>query len=328
MTSSVLFLSHDPHEVHSAFAQSVGAREYCTGLKKYVALTKKIPWTGHFFAPYSFVYSLFIKVPEDILLIDGGASVYIALGLKWRKPGLKIIYLDGDTMFHSVRNAKPYQQYLAAKLLKNIDAVISVSEQNQSQVTIDAPGAVCPPFPKAVVATNSPHKSCGLYVGRLDPDKNIRQIIAFGLQCPDFETFVVVGDGVLRPEIEKMAQANPKLQYKGFVTDVASYYNTCSFLIHLPDYDPHPTVTMEAALCGCFPIMSPGTGSNYLFDPLFTAPDPADFAALNKKIAYIQKHNHAVSLLLKESIDKIPTRESSVAHFTHSFTQLAKQLRS
>src|SRR6056297_1630340 len=110
MTDRVLFLSHDPHAVHTAFAQSVGAREYCTGLKKYVALTKKIPWTGHFFAPYSFIRSLFIKAPEDILLVDGGASIYLALGLKLRKPWLKIIYLDGDTMFHSVRNAKPYQQ--------------------------------------------------------------------------------------------------------------------------------------------------------------------------------------------------------------------------
>jgi len=328
MTDRVLFLSHDPHAVHTAFAQSVGAREYCTGLKKYVALTKKIPWTGHFFAPYSFIRSLFIKAPEDILLVDGGASIYLALGLKLRKPWLKIIYLDGDTMFHSVRNAKPYQQYLAAKLLKRIDAVISVSKQNQAQVTIDVPSAVCPPFPKTVQLANVERKPYGLYVGRLDPDKNIMDIISFGLQCPDFERFVVVGDGVLRPEIEKIAQENPKLQFAGFRTDVSRYYSMCSFLVHLPEYDPHPTVTMEAALCGCFPIMSPGTGSKYLFDPLFTVQNPTDFPTINEKVSYITRNQSKLRESLNKNIEKIPTQESSVSHFKKTFSYLAQQIQS
>lgn len=328
MPAKVLFLSHDPHAVHTAFAQSIGAREYRTSLKKFVALTKKIAWTGHFFAPYSFLYSLFIRVNEDIVFVDGGASVYVALGLKLRQPRLRIIYLDGDTMFHAVRHAKPYQQYLAGKLLKHLDAVISVSQQNQQQVTIDVPQAVCPPFPKAVTLVDQPRKTDGLYIGRLDPDKNIMQIIAFGLQCPDFEKFVVVGDGVLRPEIEQLARENPKLQYVGFQSEVATYYSSCSFLIHTPDYDPHPTVTMEAALCGCFPIMSPQTGSNYLFDPVFTVADPADFTAMNERIAYIKTHQPAMRESLKKSAENIPTKESSVAHFKKSFFALADQTSS
>jgi len=153
-------------------------------------------------------------------------------------------------------------------------------------------------------------------------------IIAFGLQCPDFEKFIVVGDGVLRDAIAKLAQENPKLQFEGFQTDVAWYYNRCSFLIHLPDYDPHPTVTMEAALCGCFPIMSSGTGSNYLFDPIFTVATPTDFKAVNEKITHITKNEPEIRELLKQSITTIPTRESSVAHFKKTFAQLAHQILS
>jgi glycosyltransferase involved in cell wall biosynthesis len=327
MMPSVLFLSHDPHEVHAAFAQAVGARYYQTHLKKFVALTKSIPFTGHFFAPYSFFYSLFITVTEDILLVDGGASIYLALGIKWRKPHVRIVYLDGDTMFHAIRHAKPYQQYLAAKLLRGIDAVISVSAQNQSLVTIDVPQAVCPPFPKAVTKTNADRKPYGLYVGRLDPDKNILDSIAFGLQCPHFEKFIVVGDGVLRKDVEQIAQKNPKLQYVGYQKNVSDYYNTCSFLIHLPEYDPHPTVTMEAALCGCFPIMSPGTGSNYLFDPLFTVADPADFNLLNDRIAYIQQNTAALRDQLTTDAKEIPTRTASIEQFRKSFVNLVNQIK-
>lgn len=327
MMPSVLFLSHDPHEVHAAFAQAVGARYYQTHLKKFVALTKLIPFTGHFFAPYSFIYSLFITVTEDIILVDGGASIYLALGIKWRKPNVRIVYLDGDTMFYSIRNAKPYQQYLAAKLLRGIDAVISVSEQNHSQVTISAPGAVCTPFPKAVTKTNVDRKPYGLYVGRLDPDKNIIDVISFGLQCPTLEKFIVVGDGVLRKEVEQIAQKNPKLQYEGFRKNVSNYYNNCSFLIHLPDYDPHPTVTMEAALCGCFPIMSPGTGSRYLFDPIFTVTDPADFNFLNERVEYIQQNAAALRDNLTSNTKGIPTRVASTEQFRQSFLELVKQIK-
>ena len=327
MKFKVLFLSHDPHPVHTAFADSVGARYYQTQLKKFVACTKTVRWTGHFYAPYSFLYSLFIRVKEDVVLIDGGASLYVALGLKLRNWRLKLMYLDGDTMFYSLHQAKSYQKYLAYKLLTLLDAVISVSDLNQSYVTIAVPKAVCVPFPAAVQSANIQRQQYGLYVGRLDPDKKVMEVITFALQCPIFEKFVVVGDGVLRPEIEKLAATNPKLQYEGWQKDVAYYYSQCSFLIHLPDHDPHPTVTMEAALCGCFPIMSPGTGSKYLFDPVFTASDPADFTALNDKITYISHNQTRMRALLRDSLAKVPTRESSIAHFLQSFDVLLKQIK-
>lgn len=327
MKPKVLFLSHDPHPVHTAFADSVGAKHYRTHLKKFVAYTKTWRLTGHFYAPYSFLYSLCIRVKEDVVLIDGGASLYVALGLKLRNRHLKLVYLDGDTMFYSLHHAKAYQKFLAHKLLTLLDAVISVSKLNQSYVSINVPKAVCVPFPAPVQPAAIPRQPYGLYVGRLDPDKNVMDAIAFGLQCPTFEKFVVVGDGVLRPEIEKLAATNPKLQNEGWQKDVTYYYSQCSFLVHLPDHDPHPTVTMEAALCGCFPIISPGTGSSYLFDPIFTASDPTEFAALNDKIAHISHNQEAMHQHLKDSLTKIPTRASSINHFQQSFDSLLKQIK-
>ena len=170
-------------------------------------------------------------------------------------------------------------------------------------------------------------KPYGLYVGRLDPDKNIRRIIEFGLQCPYVETFIVAGDGVLRSYVEKAAQKNNKLLYVGRQKKVEDYYGLCTFLIHLPDHDPHPTTTMEAALGGCFPIISTGVGTRYLFDGLFIVNDPSNFAEINERIKHIVENEAEARRLLGKDASRIPTKEKALAVFREAFFELVNEIQ-
>lgn len=326
MKYSVLFISHAPHEVHRAFAESIGARIHITPFKKFVALTKTITWTGHFYSLISVLYSLFVRVREDVLLVDGGSSIYIAAAIKLRRPKLKLMYLDGDTMFYLFHKSKAHQKWHGKLFMKMIDGAISVSEHNSSFVPDGIPKVVCTPYPSAVTKQNVERKPYGLFVGRLDPDKRIMEILAYGLSCSHFEKFVVVGDGVLRKEVERVATTNPKLVYAGYQENVSRYYSECMFLIHLQEHDPHPTVTMEAALCGCYPVISKGVGTAYLFDKRFVVSDPTDVTAINNVITYLIQHPDEATTSLQNAVHNFPTQKSSLACFTHSFDTLVRSL--
>lgn len=325
---SILFLSHAPHEAHVGFANAVGAKIKILPFDGYVRAIKKYPILGgYLFALISLLYSLYIRVHEDILLIDGGTSLFVGVFLKKRYKKIKLIYLDADMLFYSLHKNRESKDGRLKFIFNAIDGVISVSPSHKKYVSsfLDVPLQVCAPYPKNVHRTGVERKNYGLYVGRLDPDKNIQRIIEFSLQYPYFEKFIVVGDGALRAYVEKKAKKNSKLAYVGWQKDVEKYYNICKFLIHTPDYDPHPTTTMEAAICGCFPIISRGTGSQYLFEEIFVVNDPKNYNAVKQKIAYIMENDTEAMASLSRSIARFPTKESSLGEFRNAFQTILSQ---
>lgn len=321
----ILFLSHCPHDVHLEFAKSVGAEIKIIHLNWLVKLIKKIKIIGFFYPIYSFIYSFFIG-ESDIFLVDGGSSLYTVSFIKKFHPSKKIIYLDGDILFYNLSMQKKIIQKIQTFFFKEIDAVISVSGQNKKNISrfLKVPIEVAPPYPGFVEKINIKRKDYGLYVGRLDPDKDIKRIVQFGLQCPYFKKFIIAGDGVFKNYIKKIAKKNKKIIYLGQRKDIEKIYSNCKFLIHIPDYDPHPCTTMESALCGCFPIISKKIGTNYLFDETFIAENPDDFKEINNKIKYILKNEKMASESLKKSVMKFPTKEKAIKNFKNSFIKLIK----
>jgi len=326
----VLFLSHNPHEVHLEFAKSIGARIKIVPLNWFVRLYQKINILGYIYPFLSLILSFFIRINEDILLVDGGSSLYISVFLKIRHPKIKLIFLDGDMIFYYFN--KRYRATAAIKssfFFKKIDAILSVSEQNKSLALkyVNVPDEIVYPYPKDVKKLNIKRENYGLYIGRLDSDKNIKRIVEFGLQCPYFDKFIIVGDGAYRNYIRKISLINRKVMYLGQIKDISKVYSECKFLIHIPDYDPHPCTTMESALCGCFPIISKAVGSSYLFDNLFIINNPQDFNEINEKIRYILENEKRAEKLLNQSIKKFPTKKQSVNNFRNSFGKIVKTLK-
>ncbi len=320
-----LFLSHCPHEVHLEFAKSIGAKIKITHLNWFVLLYKKIPLISYFYPSLSFLYSLFISSQEDILLVDGGSSLYLAAFLKLRNPKIKIIYLDGDMIFYYLNKQSTLtDNFRLSFFFRKIDGIISVSEQNKKLALkyVNVPVEVVNPYPKQIKKIDIKRKNYGLYVGRLDPDKDIKRILGFGLQCPYFEKFIIVGDGAYKGYIKRISKQNKKIIYMGQRKDVDKFYNESKFLIHIPDYDPHPCTTMEAAMCGCFPIISAGTGTNYLFDKMFIVEDSNNFNEINEKIKNILDNAGKARKLLKQSVKKFPTKEKAIKIFENSFNKI------
>ncbi len=315
---NTLLLSHSPHHTRLAWAKAVGAKIKILPFSGLIRFTKKHPWASFFYPLISFFYSLFLWGKIDILLVEGGSALYVAAFLTWRRPALKLIYLDCDLFFYKLKYLHPLTRFA----ISQIDAAISDSEQNKEHLLkhINAPAQVCPPFPKEVFPSNIFRKNYALFVGRLEPDKNIERIINFCLQCPHIEKTIIIGDGMLKAELQKKY---PAVVFTGQQNDPSPYYHECKFLIHLPDADPHPSTTMEAALAGCFPIISKGTGTAYLFDELFVVEDPEDFAKINEKISFILKNEPTARELLKTSTEKFPSKETCISNFIHAFEKLS-----
>ncbi|MGA2418340.1 MAG: glycosyltransferase [Candidatus Staskawiczbacteria bacterium] len=322
-----LFLSHSPHQAHISFAKAVGAKIKITPFAGLVEISKKWRAISYVYPAICLTYGFFLPTKEDIVLVDGGSSLWAAVAIKMRFPKIKIIYLDGDLYIINLTQDNIFVKKAKIFALKKIDAIISVSDMNKrfAQKIINIPIEVCPPHPKKINKTaGMQRKNYGLYVGRLDPDKNIERIIDFAIQCPYFEKFIILGDGVQKKYVEKITKKNKKIIYLGQRKDVETFYSKCKFLIHIPDFDPHPCTTMEAAICGCYPIISRGVGTNYLFSDIFIADDPADFNLINKKIKYILENEQLVKKLLEISAKNVPAKEKSIENFKEKFNRLIK----
>ena len=320
MRMSVLFLSHNPHEVHLNFARAVGARVEVLPFDESVRRGKHHPAFKLLHPLQSFLYSKKLKVKEDVLLVDGGSSIFTAAFLKMRYKHLKLVYIDGDLFILTLSKNNFLTKIVKKFFLKRIDAIISVSEMNKDEASkyLTVPIEVAEPYPQPVCQNKNGRKNYGLYVGRLDPDKNIDRIIDFGLNSPFLEKFIVVGEGTLSDYIKEKASVNKKLVYVGETGNISKYYSECKFLVHLPDFDPHPCTTMEAAECGCYPLISEGVGSKYLFDEMFIV-NANDFDEVNDKIDYILKHDVEVKKSLEKTVEKIPSKSDSIKKFKLKF---------
>jgi len=324
----VLFLSHHPHQVHLEFAGQIKARISIIPLGGFVRLAKKCSLFRYFYPVASLFYSFTLKLEEKIILVDGGSSLYIAFFLKLRYPKIKIVYLDADLFILNLRQANILEKKFKKLILSCVDAVISVSAMNSQAAApvLNVPLEICPPYPAKIRPVETERRNYGLYVGRLDPDKNIKRILRIGLACPDLEKIIIVGEGVLENYVRAQAKKYDKLRYDGPQRDVSRYYSQCKFLIHLADKDPHPCTTMEAAQGGCFPIISEGTGTKYLFDDIFIVNDPDNSAEINEKIKYILEHETEARKLLEQSLPNIMSKEQSLKNFKDKFEKILNQL--
>jgi glycosyltransferase involved in cell wall biosynthesis len=327
---NVLFLSHNPHPVHLNFARVVNAKIKKFPCNKLIQLSKIFPFLRILHPIYSFIYSLMINnIREKYVLVDGGSSLYAARFLKFWHKHIKIILLDADLFILKFRGANIFEKLFKKFVLRSVEGIISVSEMNKQAASnlLDIPIKICPPYPGKVKATRARKLNYGLYVGRLDPDKNIKRIVDFGLQCPYLEKFIVVGDGALRNWVIKKSKKNQKLLFFGKKTNVEDYYNKSKFLIHIPDYDPHPVTTMEAAQCGSFPIITKGVGSSYLFDNLFIVDDPNAFVKINERIKLILNNEDMARKKLRKSAAKIPDKDKTLIKFKQIFDKLISELK-
>ncbi len=322
-----LFLTHYPHESHLAFAHAAGARVEILPLEWFVNLAKRMKFIASLIIPISFVLSLFVRFKEDVILVEGGTSFFTAVFLKCRRKGVKLVYMDIDMFFLNIRGDTRRPPFYIVFFLRSIDAVITYDTPlRHVPEIVKVPVHMITPFPKSAGHEFPARKNYGLYVGRLSPEKKIDRVLRFAAQCPYFEKFYVVGDGMLKRYVERASELNGKIVYAGRREDVGKYYRMCRFFIHIPDKEPYGCTPMEAALGGCYPIISGSVGVAHLFDRAFVVDDPDDFKEINVKMKSILDDEKRAGRLLRESIRKFPTRDASVDNFMRVFEEVKEEL--
>ncbi|MBN2567748.1 glycosyltransferase family 4 protein [Candidatus Woesearchaeota archaeon] len=325
----VLFLSHEPHPAHGAFARSVGARVRIVPLKRLIDIIKGRPYLEFLYPLASLIASFWLPRNSEVILVDGGSSLYAAVFLSLRgRRRQRIILLDGDLLFYRLARRRGIAQGLIREFLRRVDGVISVSDADRrlAQRFVRRPQRVCNPFPAAVSCTRTKRERWGVYVGRLDPDKKVMRTIRYGVRCPHIGRMLVVGDGPMRAAVERLARREPKLRYLGRKDDVGEVLSRCTLLFHFPDHDPFPCVVMEAASCGCFPVLSRGVGNSSLFDERFVVDDPEDFAAIDRKVGTLLSDRRRSRALLRAAALRFPTRGSAVRTFREAFGSILAEL--
>lgn len=96
-----------------------------------------------------------------------------------------------------------------------------------------------------------------LYVGRLNPDKNVRRLLeTFSLlhaRFPDRFHLAVIGDGMLRGALQRLADetgAVSWMRYCNGAADLADIYRAADLFVHPGIKETFGLVTLESQACG------------------------------------------------------------------------------
>jgi glycosyltransferase involved in cell wall biosynthesis len=98
-----------------------------------------------------------------------------------------------------------------------------------------------------------------VYVGRIDPEKNV-DLIAEKLKDEDI-CLLIVGTGSEQHKIESLANDYENIRYLGKVQNehLAEIYNLGDALVMLSEYEGMPTVVLESLSCGV-PVVTTDVG--------------------------------------------------------------------
>jgi glycosyltransferase involved in cell wall biosynthesis len=208
-------------------------------------------------------------------LLPNGADVALYTAKFWRKPLIvRCGYLlSKNTIFEQGTHSAAGIKHLAMeeKVFKGATHIIVTTEGMKSDVSRRVPGvknkiSVLPNYvdeqlfaPRNGTAAGY-RKIC--FVGRLSREKNIQSLIS-AVQGLDV-ALDIIGDGVLREQLETQARRNPRVRFLGLVANelLPSYLTKC-FAFVLPSlYEGHPKALIEAMSCGLSVIGTDVSGIN------------------------------------------------------------------
>ncbi len=191
----------------------------------------------------------------------------------------KIVLTLHGAHIKNVKLNKGKLAYLFYKMLQNIafrraNLIIPVSKDTEdyfkettslldNKTVIIPPGVskIFRPLDKASLKEKYKikEKHTLVYVGRIDPEKNV-VLIAENLKGEDI-CLLIAGIGSEQHKIESLAKKHENIRYLGKVPNenLAEIYNLADALVMLSEYEGMPTVVLESLTCGV-PVITTDVG--------------------------------------------------------------------
>jgi glycosyltransferase involved in cell wall biosynthesis len=128
-----------------------------------------------------------------------------------------------------------------------------------------------------------------LFAAKLQPWKRPIDVVSAMDQLEQAANLIVIGDGPLRPEVEKLASARPWMRTLGFVNqgEIAEWYGAADLFVLPSDREPWGLAVNEAMAAGAVPIVSGAAGCapDLVTGDVGWVHEPGDIEAISRAIA-------------------------------------------
>ena len=272
-----LFLYYDPHYLHAAFAQAVGAdflsSDFVTGWtkSKRIQIHKKILGV---LAP-----SFLLPKDYDIYLCEGSFILpVIAKKLRLQSRRGKIVNFIADPLVYYLHTGviTGTKRRVLLNLLRSVDGFVCVSDMEKELLLefVDKPAVVVDPF--------VPDKLYKEYMG-ISPDLSSHNIVFVAKGSDWFYKGVdllVDGFSIAKKEIcdlrlNVVGEWKPKedwlvdgVKFVGQQKSLAPYFKRSSLYVHIGRGEAFGISVLEAMLSGLPPIVSNWTGAKTVVEKL------------------------------------------------------------
>ncbi len=195
--------------------------------------------------------------------------------------------------------------------LKRMDAVYAVSDEARDSLrsvygitdAMTIPNGVDPrDFAGATPSLDLPHPIVGM-VARLAPEKAPQDFLRMAAQIPE-ATFVVVGDGPLRADLEALAPSN--VRFLGFREDMAEVYASLDVLVQPSLREGMPMTILEAMAAGV-PVVATRVGAAAdVIDNGRTGMlvPPSDVPSLTAAVKSVLRGDHGIGEAARQEVEK------------------------
>lgn len=186
------------------------------------------------------------------------------------------------------------------------------------------------PEPEASQSLNSRNKVQLLYVGRLDPVKNLELLfdsLSIILEKHgNIAELIVVGDGTKMEDYIDYCHTiniNDSVSFEGWSNNVVKYYNSSDILVMTSLSEGQPTVILEAHSCG-IPVVSTNVGAvnEMVKYGRIVNHDSADYFA-NAILDLVRNGKFGYVPEIRERVIKNYSKESMVSSYSKLYKQIA-----
>lgn len=151
-------------------------------------------------------------------------------------------------------------------------------------------------------------------IGPFKPQKNLPDFIKTAKNISEKDNrfkFVIVGDGVLKPEFEKMIKdynISQNISLIGWRRDISNILNSSDFFVMTSLWEGLPISTIEAMCCGLSPVVNDVDGQREIIKDGFNGflIKPHDIKSIEEKILLLAKDTELKNKMsdnAKKSID-------------------------